>query len=83
VTCDAAVCCSAVHSTAKSLLLLVTIVFFSLTYPECSVPPEKGLQLLGRLALVGKDELNEVNGLPNQNNSSDHLPLLTRFRLNP
>uniref|UniRef100_A0A672PTP1 Protein angel homolog 2-like n=1 Tax=Sinocyclocheilus grahami TaxID=75366 RepID=A0A672PTP1_SINGR len=50
---------------------------------ECSVPPEKGLQLLGRLSLVGEDELQKVNGLPNQHNSSDHLPLLTRFRLHP
>ncbi|KAL0164910.1 hypothetical protein M9458_040663, partial [Cirrhinus mrigala] len=49
----------------------------------CSVPPEKGLQLLGRLGLVGEDELQKVNGLPNQHNSSDHLPLLTRFRLHP
>ncbi|XP_073672597.1 protein angel homolog 2 isoform X1 [Garra rufa] len=50
---------------------------------ECSVPPEKGLQLLGRLALVGEDELQKVNSLPNKYNSSDHLPLLTRFRLHP
>ncbi|XP_051951729.1 protein angel homolog 2-like isoform X2 [Xyrauchen texanus] len=49
--------------------------------PECSVSPERGLQLLGRLALVGEAELQEVNGLPNQHNSSDHLPLLTCFRL--
>ncbi|XP_051954715.1 protein angel homolog 2-like [Xyrauchen texanus] len=51
--------------------------------PECSGSPESGLQLLGRLALVGEAELQEVNGLPNQHNSSDHLPLLTRFRLHP
>ncbi len=57
--------------------------FFTLIYPECSVPPEKGLQLLGRLSLVGEDELQKVNGLPNQHNSSDHLPLLTHFRLHP
>ncbi|KAG1963535.1 protein angel homolog 2 isoform X2 [Pimephales promelas] len=69
--------------------ITVDYIFYSaaqgdvMAQAECSVPPEKGLQLLGRLALVGKDELNEVNGLPNQNNSSDHLPLLTRFRLNP
>ncbi|XP_056125338.1 protein angel homolog 2 [Rhinichthys klamathensis goyatoka] len=69
--------------------ITVDYIFYSaalgdvMAQAECSVPPEKGLQLLGRLALVGKDELHEVNGLPNQHNSSDHLPLLTRFRLNP
>uniref|UniRef100_A0A8B9JVF8 Angel homolog 2 (Drosophila) n=1 Tax=Astyanax mexicanus TaxID=7994 RepID=A0A8B9JVF8_ASTMX len=48
---------------------------------ECSVPAERGLQLLARLALVTEAELGEVNGLPNQHNSSDHLPLIARFRL--
>ncbi|XP_038582456.1 protein angel homolog 2 isoform X2 [Micropterus salmoides] len=46
-----------------------------------SLPGERGLQLLGRLSLVGQSELEEVNGLPNQYHSSDHLPLLARFRL--
>ncbi|XP_024119773.1 protein angel homolog 2 isoform X2 [Oryzias melastigma] len=41
----------------------------------------RGLQLMGRLSLVGQEELEEVNGLPNQYQSSDHLPLLARFRL--
>ncbi|TRY98107.1 hypothetical protein DNTS_028469 [Danionella cerebrum] len=50
---------------------------------EGIAPPERGLQLLGRLALVGEDELQRVKSLPNQNNSSDHLPLLTCFRLYP
>ncbi|XP_029984228.1 protein angel homolog 2 isoform X1 [Sphaeramia orbicularis] len=45
-----------------------------------SLPGGRGLQLLGRLSLVGQPELEEVNGLPNQSHSSDHLPLLTRFR---
>ncbi|XP_065112236.2 protein angel homolog 2 [Paramisgurnus dabryanus] len=54
-----------------------------MAHPECSVSPEMGLQLLGRLALVGEAELEKVNGLPNQHNSSDHLPLLTCFRLHP
>uniref|UniRef100_A0A3Q0RZH4 Protein angel homolog 1 n=1 Tax=Amphilophus citrinellus TaxID=61819 RepID=A0A3Q0RZH4_AMPCI len=40
----------------------------------------RGLQLLGRLSLVGQAELEEVNGLPNHRHSSDHLPLLARFR---
>lgn len=44
-------------------------------------PGGRGLQLLGRLSLVGQSELEEVNGLPNQHHSSDHLPLLARFRL--
>ncbi|CAN8203293.1 unnamed protein product [Coccothraustes coccothraustes] len=40
-----------------------------------------GLKLLGRLALVTEKDLWTVNGLPNENNSSDHLPLLAEFRL--
>lgn len=46
-----------------------------------SLPAGRGLRLLGRLSLVGQSELEEVNGLPNQHHSSDHLPLLARFRL--
>ncbi|XP_017556538.2 protein angel homolog 2 isoform X1 [Pygocentrus nattereri] len=48
---------------------------------DCSVPAARGLQLLARLALVGEAELKEVNGLPNEINSSDHLPLIAQFRL--
>uniref|UniRef100_A0A8C9FP56 Angel homolog 2 n=1 Tax=Pavo cristatus TaxID=9049 RepID=A0A8C9FP56_PAVCR len=40
-----------------------------------------GLKLLGRLALLAEKDLWTVNGLPNENNSSDHLPLLAEFRL--
>ncbi|XP_052391466.1 protein angel homolog 2 isoform X1 [Carassius gibelio] len=69
------------YSAALGDVMVQAVFFF--VYPECSVPPEKGLQLLGRLSLVGEDELQKVNGLPNQHNSSDHLPLLTRFRLHP
>ncbi|XP_056150955.1 protein angel homolog 2 isoform X2 [Lampris incognitus] len=46
-----------------------------------SHPGGRGLQLLSRLSLVGQSELEEVNCLPNQHHSSDHLPLLARFRL--
>ncbi|XP_071399141.1 protein angel homolog 2 [Centroberyx affinis] len=46
-----------------------------------SLPGGRGLQLLGKLSLVGQSELEEVNSLPNQHHSSDHLPLLARFRL--
>lgn len=49
--------------------------------PSSSLPGGRGLQLLGRLSLVGRPELEQVNGLPNENHSSDHLPLLARFRL--
>ncbi|XP_041661585.1 protein angel homolog 2 isoform X2 [Cheilinus undulatus] len=53
--------------------------------PELITPPSLpggwSLQLLGRLSLVSQSELKEVNGLPNQHHSSDHLPLLARFRL--
>ncbi|XP_012870765.1 PREDICTED: protein angel homolog 2 isoform X1 [Dipodomys ordii] len=40
-----------------------------------------GLKLLGRLSLLTEQDLWTVNGLPNENNSSDHLPLLAKFRL--
>ncbi|XP_032072435.1 protein angel homolog 2 [Thamnophis elegans] len=40
-----------------------------------------GLSLLGRLSLVTEQDLWGVNGLPNESNSSDHLPLLAKFRL--
>ncbi|XP_058470229.1 protein angel homolog 2 isoform X2 [Solea solea] len=49
--------------------------------PPTSSPGDRGLQLLGRLSLVGQSDLEEVNGLPNRRHSSDHLPLLARFRL--
>ncbi|KAM7368363.1 hypothetical protein PAMP_014586 [Pampus punctatissimus] len=45
-----------------------------------SSPSGRGLQLLGRLSLVGQLELEDVNGLPNHQHSSDHLPLLAHFR---
>ncbi|KAL7887847.1 hypothetical protein AOLI_G00028210 [Acnodon oligacanthus] len=66
--------------------ITVDYIFYSATrdgsvQTECSVPAERGLQLLARLALVGEAELREVNGLPNEINSSDHLPLIARFRL--
>lgn len=51
--------------------------------PSSSLPGGRGLQLLGRLSLVGRSELEQVNGLPNRNHASDHLPLLARFRLLP
>lgn len=58
-------------------------VDYILYTPEFLTPPSlpggRGLQLLGRLSLVGQSELEEVNGLPNQLHSSDHLPLLARF----
>ncbi|XP_060770188.1 protein angel homolog 2 isoform X3 [Neoarius graeffei] len=50
-------------------------------WTECNAAPQRGLQLLSRLALVSESELREVNGLPNQCHSSDHLPLIARFRL--
>lgn len=59
-------------------------VDYILYTPEPIVCPShfggRGLQLLGRLSLVGQPEVEEVKGLPNQQNSSDHLPLLARFR---
>lgn len=40
-----------------------------------------GLKLLARLSLLTEQDLWTVNGLPNEHNSSDHLPLLAKFRL--
>lgn len=64
---------------------------FTLVYSECFLSVcfhlgtedslHGGLKLLGRLALVTEKDLWTVNGLPNENNSSDHLPLLAEFRL--
>lgn len=55
-------------------------VDYILYTPEFITPPSlpggRGLQLLGRLSLVGQSELEEVNGLPNRCHSSDHLPLI-------
>ncbi|XP_062911872.1 protein angel homolog 2 isoform X3 [Mobula hypostoma] len=38
------------------------------------------LQLLGKLALLTEQDLWTVNKLPNESSSSDHLPLLAKFR---
>lgn len=46
-----------------------------------SLPGGRGLQLLARLSLVGQSEMKAINGLPNQHHSSDHLPIMARFRL--
>ncbi|KAG8443748.1 hypothetical protein GDO86_009067 [Hymenochirus boettgeri] len=40
-----------------------------------------GLQLLGRLSLLTEQDLWSINGLPNERNPSDHLPLLAKFRM--
>ncbi|XP_077409553.1 protein angel homolog 2 [Vanacampus margaritifer] len=50
-------------------------------YTPCeSLPGGRGLQLMGRLSLVGRPEMDRVDGLPNAQHSSDHIPLLARFR---
>lgn len=59
--------------------MTVDYIFYSPDFPSLSGGP--GLQQLGRLSLVGCQEMSEVHGLPNQHHSSDHLPLLARFRL--
>ncbi|XP_076873386.1 protein angel homolog 2 [Brachyhypopomus gauderio] len=60
--------------------ITVDYIFYS-AQTECSAPDDRGLQLLARLALVDEGEVREVNLLPNQHHSSDHLPLIARFRL--
>ncbi|XP_029966836.1 protein angel homolog 2 [Salarias fasciatus] len=59
----------------------MTVDYILYTPDVPPLPGGRGLQLLGRLSLVGHSELKEVQGLPNQHHSSDHLPLLVRFRL--
>ncbi|KAM6964897.1 protein angel homolog 2 [Aplochiton taeniatus] len=61
--------------------ITVDYILFTADDRPPSLPGGRGLQLLGRLSLVGLAELEEVNLLPNQNHSSDHLPLLASFRL--
>ncbi|KAJ8377782.1 hypothetical protein AAFF_G00253980 [Aldrovandia affinis] len=68
--------------------LTVDYIFYSAAQgdaaqPEHSAAPVQGLQLLARLALVDEKDVWTANGLPNERNSSDHLPLLARFRLHP
>uniref|UniRef100_A0A0P6JUX1 Protein angel homolog 2 n=1 Tax=Heterocephalus glaber TaxID=10181 RepID=A0A0P6JUX1_HETGA len=50
-------------------------------HPGAEVALVGGLKLLARLSLLTEQDLQTVNGLPNENNSSDHLPLLAKFRL--
>ncbi|KAL2305977.1 hypothetical protein Nmel_003876 [Mimus melanotis] len=65
----------------------VDYIFYSAANDDAAAQPGAedsfcgGLKLLGRLALVTEKDLWTVNGLPNENNSSDHLPLLAEFRL--
>ncbi|XP_011610181.2 protein angel homolog 2 isoform X1 [Takifugu rubripes] len=59
----------------------LTVDYIMYTPDTVTYPNGRGLHLLGRLSLVGQAELEEVNGLPNHHHSSDHLPLLARFRL--
>ncbi|NXT85195.1 ANGE2 protein, partial [Zapornia atra] len=65
----------------------VDYIFYSAANDDAAAHPgaedsfQGGLKLLGRLALLTEKDLWTVNGLPNENNSSDHLPLLAEFRL--
>ncbi|NWW76235.1 ANGE2 protein, partial [Climacteris rufus] len=65
----------------------VDYIFYSAANDDDAAQPgaedsfHGGLKLLGRLALLTEKDLWTVNGLPNENNSSDHLPLLAEFRL--
>uniref|UniRef100_A0A8D0EKX4 Angel homolog 2 n=1 Tax=Strix occidentalis caurina TaxID=311401 RepID=A0A8D0EKX4_STROC len=65
----------------------VDYIFYSAANDDTAAQPgaedsfHGGLKLLGRLALLTEKDLWTINGLPNENNSSDHLPLLAEFRL--
>ncbi|XP_062863879.1 protein angel homolog 1-like [Trichomycterus rosablanca] len=56
---------------------MVDYIFFSRRVPN----GEKGLKLLGRLALLSEADLWSQNGLPNQAFPSDHLSLMAKFQL--
>uniref|UniRef100_A0A8C4STN6 Angel homolog 2 (Drosophila) n=1 Tax=Erpetoichthys calabaricus TaxID=27687 RepID=A0A8C4STN6_ERPCA len=61
--------------------LTVDYIFYSAA-KECEMVLYDGmLKLLARLSLLRERDLWSVNGLPNEHNSSDHLPLLAKFRL--
>lgn len=60
--------------------ITVDYIFYS-PLPSEDLATKKGMQLLSRLSLVGEAELQRINGLPNQSHSSDHLPLIAKFRL--
>ncbi|KAM4692780.1 protein angel homolog 2 [Discoglossus pictus] len=71
------------HSRAA---ITVDYIFYSSAQNDIFAQPgtavsTSGLQLLGRLSLLTEQELWSVNGLPNERNSSDHLSLLAKFRL--
>ncbi|KAM8945418.1 protein angel homolog 2 [Pelodytes ibericus] len=64
----------------------VDYIFYSSAKDDIFIQPGNyvpcsGLKLLGRLALLSEQDLWSVNGLPNESNSSDHLSLLAKFRL--
>ncbi|XP_071063819.1 protein angel homolog 2 isoform X6 [Dasypus novemcinctus] len=67
--------------------ITVDYIFYSAEKEDVSGQPGAevalvgGLKLLARLSLLTEQDLWSVNGLPNENNSSDHLPLLAKFRL--
>uniref|UniRef100_A0AAY4CAA3 Endonuclease/exonuclease/phosphatase domain-containing protein n=1 Tax=Denticeps clupeoides TaxID=299321 RepID=A0AAY4CAA3_9TELE len=67
--------------------ITVDYIFYSPAAGDVSVQSgrgaacDRGLLLLARLALVDEAVLQAANGLPTEHNSSDHLPLVARFRL--
>ncbi|XP_075720710.1 protein angel homolog 2 isoform X2 [Rhinoderma darwinii] len=66
--------------------ITVDYIFYSAEHNDVfrqpgSEGPCNGLRLLGRLSLLNEQDLWSVNGLPNETNSSDHLSLLAKFRL--
>lgn len=67
--------------------ITVDYIFYSAEKEDVAEQPGSevalvgGLKLLARLSLLTEQDLWTVNGLPNENNSSDHLPLLAKFRL--
>ncbi|MEE6473969.1 hypothetical protein FKM82_010230, partial [Ascaphus truei] len=65
--------------------ITVDYIFFSAKNNISAQPGTEfscsGLQLLGRMSLLTEQDLWSVNGLPNENCSSDHLSLLAKFRL--
>lgn len=66
---------------SKSAVTVDYIFYSAAKHNGAAMSGEDGhLQLLGKLALLTEQDLWTVNRLPNENNSSDHLPLLAKFR---
>ncbi|XP_026790258.3 protein angel homolog 1 [Pangasianodon hypophthalmus] len=75
--------CCAVTTLHSHGAAMVDYIFYSARREHTTGcdDKEKGLKLLGRLALLSEADLWLLNGLPNEIFPSDHLSLLAKFQL--